>query len=77
MGEDLDVSQVRGHKPTIVALDSRWQRRVVKSDRMPTSFEITKSEWKEYGKNLGEKMTKKANQGLPIFRGARVIIRGK
>lgn len=41
---------------------------------MPTTFEMNKREWKEYKKNLGEKQTKKANQGLPLFRGARVKI---
>lgn len=75
MGEDLDVSHVRGDKSTMVRLDKRWQATVMKRDRMPKTFDLTKREWKEYKKNLGEKPTRKAHGGLSLFRGARVIIR--
>ena len=68
------VDNVRGDKPTMVRLDGKWRDRVVKDNRMPVTFEMTKKEWKEYSKNLGRKMTKKANEGLQVYRGARVKI---
>lgn len=74
--DDLDASHVRGHKSTMVDLDKRWQNRVVKDRRMPKTFEMSRKEFKEYKKNLGEKMVKKANQGLPIYRGAIIKLKG-
>ena len=70
-----DVSHVRGDKPVIAGLDRRWREKVVMRNRMPLQFEMSKKEVKEYKKNLGEKMTKRANQGLLIYRGARIKVK--
>ena len=73
---NVDTSHVRGDKTTMVGLDRRWQNRVMKDTRMPKSFDMSKREVKEYKKNLGKTMTKKFNQGLPIYRGAKINIKG-
>ena len=58
----VDASQARGHKPTMIRLDQRWREKVVRHDRMPTYFEMTRKEVKNLKKNMGEAQTKKANQ---------------
>jgi len=72
-----DISTIRGDKSIVMELDKKWRIQTGKSNKMPERFEMNKREWKEYSKNLGEKMTKRANQGMPIFRGARVVIKGE
>lgn len=62
----------KGDKSAMVDLDGRWQEKVAKSERMPTTFKMSKSAWKEYSKNMSPKMAQKAKQGLPIFFGAKV-----
>ncbi len=71
-----DYSEIRGDKTTVVELDKRWRVETGKRQDFPKRFEMSKREWGEYKKNLGGAQLEKAAQGLPVFRGARVEIKG-
>jgi hypothetical protein len=60
-------------------VDKRWKRKVIRSDgqsgsHMPPEIKMTKKEYQAHISTLGEAQTKKANQGLPLYRGARIKV---
>ena len=66
---------IKANHGVLRRLDKRWRDNVVKSDRMPHGFRMTKREKKEYVKQLGRNETKKARYGKATYRGARMIVR--
>ena len=58
-------------------VDKRWKGQVNTrhaGSHMPPEIKMTKKEYNAHLSTLGKAQTKKANQGLPLYRGAKIKV---